>query len=102
GQRHKCAADNQHLLLTTRECPRRLGHPFAEAREECEHSLEAVGALGLRSAWVGAQLEVLAHREAREHLAALRHLHNTALAHPVARQSVDALAVEAYLGAARV
>ena len=50
---------------------------------------------------VGAELEVLAHGEARKDLAALGDVHDAALDHPVARQAIDALAFEAHLAPAR-
>ena len=50
---------------------------------------------------VGTELEVLAHGEARKDLAALGDVHDAALDHPVARQPIDPLALEAHLAATR-
>src|SRR5207244_3997134 len=55
----------------------------------------------LRSARVGAELEVLAHAERREHLASFRDVDEAALDDAVTRQTIDALALEADLAAAR-
>ena len=72
--------------------------PARAARPGCGKSPSTRSRLSRRCgtgrAGVGAQLEVLEHGQAREDLAALRHLHDAALHHRVRGQPVEPHAVE--------
>src|SRR5439155_8815108 len=67
--RHEGARDREHLLLAAREGARALAAALAQAREEAERLLAILGDAGAVPAAVGAELEVVVHREVREHQA---------------------------------
>ena len=89
---HQRAAHRQHLLLPAREIAGRQRAPLLQRREQIVDALQRV--VILRMAAVGAELEIVLHRERREHLARLRHLGDAARDTRMRRQPVDILTVE--------
>jgi len=64
----KGSSDRQHLLLAARKLVAVARQALAQAREQVEHSLRGPVAR------THSHLKVLSHRQARKHLAALRHV----------------------------
>src|SRR6266542_2338281 len=71
--RHERAPDRAHLLLPAGEAAGDLATPLAQPRERREDLLEVPRRGGAHARVVGAELEVLAHRELRPELAPLGH-----------------------------
>jgi hypothetical protein len=92
--RHQGAADGEHLLLPARHRARGLARALAQDGEELEHAREALLAVRPGPPRVRAQLEILPDRQGREDLPAFRHLHDAVGDDVVAREPVDAPAVE--------
>ena len=90
---HQRAADRQHLLLAAGERAAALVAAVAQPRKQREHAFE----VGVEAAAVGhscADLQVLHHRHARKHAAALGRLRDAELGDLVGRQRGDLAAGE--------
>src|SRR5260370_18829973 len=92
--RHERAPDREHLLLAAREGAAEAPRAGRELGEELEHPGDGPR-VRAAAAVRGGRHEVLAHREVREHLAALGHEADPDLGDAVRREPVDRPAVEA-------
>ena len=91
--RHQAAREREHLLLAARKEPGALVRR-SRSRQTVEQRLD----LALRhfAAQVGAEADVVQHRELREHLAALGHQHHALRHDPVRREILQVLALESH------
>jgi len=93
GSAHQSTGDGEHLLLATRQAPRQLGPPFAQAWEDVEPPVDVAVDLAIASD-VGAGEHVVRDRQLVEGAPALRDV-SDAHAHDVGGRLVrDVLAVE--------
>src|SRR5579885_1822121 len=70
---HQRAGEREHLLLTAAHAARELAAPLLQDREELVAGGEIALQLIAGGAAVGAEVEILLHRELREKAATLRH-----------------------------
>jgi hypothetical protein len=97
---HQPASDRQHLLLAARQRAGRLGPALLEAREDLDHAFEIARAV-LLAAPIGAELEVVPHREIGKHAPPLGHLDQPRLDDAGRARAADLAAVEADRAAER-
>ena len=101
GVAHQRAADGDHAALAAREGSGALPHELRERREDVDDVVPSLAAGAPGRAGVGAGVEVVAHREAREDRIALGcegdsapHDPGGAPAHAVGAAAADLLALE--------
>ena len=79
-RRHQCAAQRQHLAFAAGQRARPLRAPLGEAREALEDGLQAARqCITAQRRGVGAETQVVEHRQVAEELALLRHQAQSAL-----------------------
>src|ERR671917_1086071 len=97
GAAHQGASDGEHLLLAPAHRAGLLLYALLQAGEELEDAVHVPADAVAVVAVVGAHLQVLADRHAREDLAPLRALGYALLYHVVGGDVLDLLAVEDHL-----
>ena len=90
------ATDREHLLLAAGEVAGQPVDALGEPRKEREHTLQIARDPGAVAAPIGAELEVLAHRERRQDRPALGDLDQAALDDLMRLQFCQFDALEAY------
>ena len=93
-RRHQRAADRHHLLLAAAHGARKLRAALGEAREQRLDAREIVRLACAGAARIGAELEVLPHRQLGEDAAPFRHQRDPGLHDLVRRQREQVLSVE--------
>src|SRR6185295_17254895 len=102
GPRHERPPDRQHLLLTARQRAGPLLGPRGQHREVLGDHLQVLRDPVGVAAGVGAHAQVLADREEREHLAALRYVGEAEARDPVRVEPLDRAALQGHTALLRV
>ena len=94
GRRDQAPADCEHLLLASGERAGILARPLAQDGEELHRVLDIAGGVGAGAQRRRAELQVLAHGHAGEHLPVFRHVRDAEMRPLSGRNGGEVLPLE--------